>query len=101
MYSERAGPLNLVGPKRVRPPAVKFDDLPRISTVLLSHNQYDHCDLRTLRMLAASGTRIFFAGDTAYAGFFRDVRQRLGPIVIWRSCPSALTSHAGSCSPFT
>ena len=31
-------------------------------------------------MLAADGARIFFAGDTAYAPFFRDVRQRLGPI---------------------
>ena len=31
-------------------------------------------------MLAPDGARIFFAGDTAYASFFRDVRQRLGPI---------------------
>src|SRR5262245_31582006 len=52
MYSERAGPLNLVGPRRVRRPAVRFDDLPPISVVLLSHNHYDHCDLRTLRRLA-------------------------------------------------
>jgi len=52
MYSERAGPLNRVGPRRVRQPAVRFEDLPAISTVLLSHNHYDHCDLRTLRRLA-------------------------------------------------
>jgi hypothetical protein len=39
-------------PRRVRQPAVPFDDLPPISTVLLSHNHYDHCDLPTLRMLA-------------------------------------------------
>src|SRR5258708_28901297 len=38
MYSQRAGPLNLLGPRRVRQPAVRFDDLPPISTVLLSHN---------------------------------------------------------------
>src|SRR4029077_2803281 len=52
MYSERAGPLNRIGPRRVRKPAVRFADLPAISTVLLSHNHYDHCDLRTLRKLA-------------------------------------------------
>jgi L-ascorbate metabolism protein UlaG (beta-lactamase superfamily) len=147
MYSQRAGPLNRLGPKRVRQPAVPFEELPHISTVLLSHNHYDHCDLRTLGMLAkrfdpivvtplgngalvrssgirrieeldwwekarsaalpitltpaqhfsarspldrnralwagfmlvAGGARIFFAGDTAYAGVFRDVRERLGP----------------------
>ncbi len=148
MYSQRAGPLNVVGPRRVRPPAVPFEQLPPISTVLLSHNHYDHCDLRTLRQLAArfdplivtplgngalarsagarrieeldwweeattaplpitltpahhfsargpfdrnralwggfallvGHRRIFFAGDTAYAPFFSEIRQRLGPI---------------------
>jgi len=52
MYSERAGPFNIVGPKRVRRPAIPLEGLPRIATVLLSHNHYDHCDLRTLRFLA-------------------------------------------------
>ena len=148
MYSQRAGPFNRFGPRRVRQPAVRFEDLPPISTVLLSHNHYDHCDVRTLRLLAkrfdpivvtplgnaalvrtagirrveeidwwqqaktsaltvtltpahhfsartpwdrnralwggfmlsAADARIFFAGDTAYGPFFRDIRQRLGPI---------------------
>jgi hypothetical protein len=52
MYSLRAGPLNLTGPRRIRQPAVTFDDLPPVATVLLSHNHYDHCDRRTLGMLA-------------------------------------------------
>ena len=52
MYSRRAGPMNLAGPRRVREPAIRFDDLPPISTILLSHNHYDHCDLATLRRLA-------------------------------------------------
>jgi L-ascorbate metabolism protein UlaG (beta-lactamase superfamily) len=52
MYYERAGPLNVLGPRRVRRPAVPFDDLPPISTVLLSHNHYDHCDLASLKTLA-------------------------------------------------
>src|SRR5438874_8682968 len=53
MFSERAGPMNIVGPRRVRRPAVRFEELPRISIVLLSHNHYDHCDLRTIGRLAA------------------------------------------------
>ena len=52
MYSRRAGPFTVLGPRRVRQPAVRFDDLPPISIVLLSHNHYDHCDLPTLRRLA-------------------------------------------------
>ena len=52
MYAERAGPLPFTGPRRVRAPGVRFDDLPPISLVLLSHNHYDHCDLGTLKRLA-------------------------------------------------
>jgi L-ascorbate metabolism protein UlaG (beta-lactamase superfamily) len=51
MYSERASPVPFAGPRRVRVPGVRFDDLPTISLVLLSHNHYDHCDLRTLQLL--------------------------------------------------
>jgi L-ascorbate metabolism protein UlaG (beta-lactamase superfamily) len=51
MYSNRAGPVSFAGPRRVRAPGVRFDDLPPISLVLLSHNHYDHCDGPTLRLL--------------------------------------------------
>src|SRR3989441_11522736 len=51
VYAERASPVSFAGPRRVRAPGVRFDDLPAISLVLLSHNHYDHCDLGTLRAL--------------------------------------------------
>src|SRR5262245_25521219 len=51
VYSERASPLSFAGPRRVRAPGVRLEDLPPISCVLLSHNHYDHCDLGTLRAL--------------------------------------------------
>jgi L-ascorbate metabolism protein UlaG (beta-lactamase superfamily) len=51
VYSERASPVAFAGPRRVRQPAVKFDDLPPIALVVLSHNHYDHCDGRTLRTI--------------------------------------------------
>ena len=51
VYAKRAGPLSFTGPRRVRSPGVRFEQLPPISLVLLSHNHYDHCDLGTLRLL--------------------------------------------------
>ncbi len=51
VYARRASPVSFAGPRRARAPGVRFDDLPAISLVLLSHNHYDHCDLETLRRL--------------------------------------------------
>ena len=50
-WSRHASPVNFLGPQRVHPPAVGFDDLPKIDYVLLSHNHYDHLDLPTLKRL--------------------------------------------------
>jgi L-ascorbate metabolism protein UlaG (beta-lactamase superfamily) len=51
IWSERASPFSFMGPKRVRAPGVRFDDLPHIDLVLVSHNHYDHLDLPTLKRL--------------------------------------------------
>ena len=51
IWSERASPFSFVGPKRVRAPGVRFEDLPKIDLVLVSHNHYDHLDLPTLKRL--------------------------------------------------
>jgi L-ascorbate metabolism protein UlaG (beta-lactamase superfamily) len=53
IWSERASPFSFVGPRRARAPGVRFEDLPRIDLVLISHNHYDHMDLPTLRRLWA------------------------------------------------
>jgi L-ascorbate metabolism protein UlaG (beta-lactamase superfamily) len=51
VFSERVSPVSWLGPRRVRPPGLDFDALPRIDAVLVSHNHYDHMDLATLRRL--------------------------------------------------
>jgi L-ascorbate metabolism protein UlaG (beta-lactamase superfamily) len=59
IWSERAGPLSWIGPRRRRKPGVSWEDLPCIDVVLISHNHYDHLDLPTLRRLAARGDSAF------------------------------------------
>jgi len=53
IWSDVAGPFNLVGPSRTMDPGIRFDDLPRIDIVVVSHNHYDHMDLATLERLQA------------------------------------------------
>lgn len=53
VWSDRVSPLRFAGPKRMRPPGLKFEDLPEIDLVLISHNHYDHLDIETLKELHA------------------------------------------------
>ena len=52
IWSERCSPVSFAGPRRVVPPGLRFEQLPPIDLVLVSHNHYDHMDLPTLRQLA-------------------------------------------------
>lgn len=52
VWSDRVGPTSWLGPRRVMPPAIAFEAIPRIDVVLLSHNHYDHLDRPTLAALA-------------------------------------------------
>jgi L-ascorbate metabolism protein UlaG (beta-lactamase superfamily) len=54
VWSPRASPFRLIGPKRVTEPGIAFEDLPPIDVVLISHCHYDHLDIATLRRLHAA-----------------------------------------------
>lgn len=59
IFSKRAGPMSLIGPKRVRKPGIELEDLPNIDIVLISHNHYDHMDLASLKKLASKFNPLF------------------------------------------
>lgn len=151
IWSQRTSPFEWAGPKRMRPPGIKFEDLPPIDLVIISHNHYDHLDLPTMKKIyqrfkptvyvplgvgkflnnkgidqtvemdwwdekdlsdqvkllsvpaqhfSGRGTldrdatlwsgyviktpkgNVFFAGDTGYGSFFKDIGQRCDPIKI-------------------
>lgn len=52
VWSERVSPLSFAGPKRMRPPGLRLEDLPPIDILLLSHNHYDHLDLPVFKQIA-------------------------------------------------
>ena len=148
VWSYRVSPFSWIGPARVKSPGVLLEALPPIHVVVISHNHYDHMDLKSLKALAYqhnplfivplgdrklllsqglkqvyelgwwqtisyenheitlvpaqhfSGRsfhdrnrslwggyviecrtqRVFFAGDTAYAGHFKSIFERFGPM---------------------
>ena len=53
--TERASPLPWFGPQRIAGPGLPPELLPPIDLLLLSHNHYDHLDLRALARLRGAG----------------------------------------------
>ncbi|MCC6807391.1 MAG: MBL fold metallo-hydrolase [Deltaproteobacteria bacterium] len=62
VWSDTVGPLAGVGPKRVRAPGVRFEDLPPIDAIVISHSHFDHMDLPSLARLSAAFAPRVYAG---------------------------------------
>jgi L-ascorbate metabolism protein UlaG (beta-lactamase superfamily) len=54
VWSERVSPSQAVGPRRMHALPVALADLPPLDAVVISHDHYDHLDMRTIRRLAAA-----------------------------------------------
>ena len=58
IFSEYASPFD-IGPRRFHPPPIALADLPKIDAVLITHDHYDHLDMKTVQQLARRGTMFF------------------------------------------
>ena len=81
VYSEYASPLSFAGPRRLVPPGVPLDALPRLDFALLSHDHYDHTDLPTVRRLAARG--VPFVVPTGVGELLRRAGGRVAAELTW------------------
>lgn len=52
VFSERAAPVQFIGPRRFHAPPITIDELPPIRAVVLSHDHYDHLDRAAIQALA-------------------------------------------------
>lgn len=59
IWSSHVGPP-VFGVSREVPPGIRFEDLPRIHAVVISHDHYDHLDWPTVHRLAAEHQPTFF-----------------------------------------
>lgn len=51
VFSQYASPVQWAGPKRITQPALTPDDMPPIDVVVISHDHYDHLDVRSVKTL--------------------------------------------------
>lgn len=106
VYARYCSPVPLPGLRRLQPPGIPWQNLPRIDAVLITHNHYDHLDVSVVRKLAAS--TLFIVPDGLENWMTRHGVDRVVPMAWWQqetvldelkvtSCP---TQHFSARTPF-
>jgi N-acyl-phosphatidylethanolamine-hydrolysing phospholipase D len=83
-WSERASPVSWGGPRRLSPPGLAFEDLPPVDVVMISHDHYDHLDLRTVRRLAQIHDPLFLVPLGMKAWFAQNEMHRVEELDWWQ-----------------
>lgn len=94
-WGGRTSPVSFAGPRRLVPPGVRFEDLPPIHAVVISHDHYDHLDLETVTRLAREHAPTFFVPLGLKAWFTDAGIQKVVELDWWQSSrvgPLTITS---------
>lgn len=81
VFSLWASPLPFLGPRRLVPAGVPLERLRRLDFALVSHDHYDHCDLPTIRRLAARG--VPFVVPSGVGELIRDAGGQVAAELAW------------------
>ena len=84
-FSERASPVSFAGPRRLNPPGLAFEALPRIDVVVISHDHYDHLDRPSVQQLAATHRPLFLVPLGLKAWFASLGIERVTELDWWQS----------------
>ncbi len=77
VFSKNAGPL-FFGPKRYTEPALKLNEIPKTDLFLLTHNHYDHQDMRTITRFPFKKSKVLLPlklGKYFTRNGYRDVNE--------------------------
>jgi L-ascorbate metabolism protein UlaG (beta-lactamase superfamily) len=98
MLSDHAFPVKFVAPRRNNPPPVTLAELPKIDIVTVSHDHFDHLDMKTVRALSRRGTHFFVGlGVGAHLERWEVPAAQIHELDWWESVEHAgLTVH---CTP--
>jgi N-acyl-phosphatidylethanolamine-hydrolysing phospholipase D len=83
IWSERSSPVQWLGPKRQTRPGIRFDDLPKIDVVLVSHTHYDHLDRNTILQLGNAPH--YFVPERVGAWFKNENITNVTELSWWKS----------------
>jgi len=84
-WGARASPLSWLGPRRLNAPGLRFEDLPRIDLVLISHDHYDHLDLGTVKRLADAHNPLFLVPLGLKSWFAENGMTRVEKLDWWQA----------------
>lgn len=90
IWSERASPVQWMGPARWFQPLIAIKDLPPIDAVVVSHDHYDHLDMATIKALAAASPKTRFIvplGVGAHLEYWGVAPQRISEVQWWDEVP--------------
>jgi N-acyl-phosphatidylethanolamine-hydrolysing phospholipase D len=76
VFSQRASPVQWMGPRRIMDPAPPLDALPPLDIVLLSHNHYDHLDKPAVKRIARAHPQTTWIVPLGLGAYIRDYGAR-------------------------